>query len=1026
MSTVGTNIVYIMDAGEPPEPNELRLPAGETALQRQLRLLWMCGVRDFIIEAEHDRKQAAEYLPEGGRLWTAYEEKIYEEAAEREILLLQSNIVFDLGSAEAMLRTEGAFAVLARGWIAPGLTARVGMRTVEEIALGLSGPDCFSLLPVCGLPGCAVRQASQSAREAGVRLGEVIWPQLPVLGAAPFFVEAGAIRVLRSREELEAIRPVLRERDKDCRILFRERGAASQLPAVLERLGIQKPLLICGPSGGEGPIKALLAICQIRFAVQRVEGSEPQLEQIRQGINLYRLEGCDGILSAGGPAVIETAKCESLFLRCGEEEPFHARSWCPHVALPDGTFGVEGDVCAPDAARTVEHDGLVPDAVLQDDGLWDSARPRPSPAIYASDAPAADRRLGTVSGKLRRSVLSALYRSVFSIRDQTVLLEAYSGGADAHRAIYEAMQSRPEYDGFAYIWAAADLERAEGLPIGPETDVVELHSRRYIRAAATARFLISSVDLPEYVRPRQEQIYIRTWNGELADGSRDRGRVTSLHSPGPAVTPALEKAFGLPGRSRKGIVVEAGCPQNAFLFRYTREDIVSAKLRLGCPLDKRIVFWKLDWRPADIPGLRRELEGCLLLVWEEGSELPDLGEVQGASRYVGPRGTLNDLLVTADLLVTDDARLVQRYANLKRPIVFCRTASRNLGCGYLNLDELPGETVEERSALARAVKKGLLGLQDEKKYQYFLSKYAPLEGPDAGVRFAEKLIPARTFPTPRQKKQQSLHRWLHNGWIRGQGLLRKTGWRRTPNDRRLLSFRNKHQGGRCFLVGNGPSLTLSDLEAIRGEYSFCCNRIYLIFDRTNWRPTYYFVTDNVFSGQPLAEIKAAFPGVIFTNHAFHGARQGEERLVYAYTLAREDYFVHGDPLEYYVSSQATVMTYMIEMAIYMGFQTIYLLGVDSSNSFAPNSGHFSNGYYDRDMMRLERRRTKLLASDGKQLTIEGLGRYRQERSTRAYTQLREYADRHGVKIFNATRGGHLEVFDRVDLADLKLRPGPAE
>jgi len=37
---------------------------------------------------------------------------------------------------------------------------------------------------------------------------------------------------------------------------------------------------------------------------------------------------------------------------------------------------------------------------------------------------------------------------------------------------------------------------------------------------------------------------------------------------------------------------------------------------------------------------------------------------------------------------------------------------------------------------------------------------------------------------------------------------------------------------------------------------------------------------------------------------------------------------------------------------------------------------------------------------------------------RAYKTAKKYADRHGVKIYNATRGGNLEVFERVDFDTL--------
>lgn len=48
------------------------------------------------------------------------------------------------------------------------------------------------------------------------------------------------------------------------------------------------------------------------------------------------------------------------------------------------------------------------------------------------------------------------------------------------------------------------------------------------------------------------------------------------------------------------------------------------------------------------------------------------------------------------------------------------------------------------------------------------------------------------------------------------------------------------------------------------------------------------------------------------------------------------------------------------------------------------------------------------------MTLEELGEYRKERSIMAYQKIRDYALEHGVKIYNASRGGELDVYERVD------------
>lgn len=44
---------------------------------------------------------------------------------------------------------------------------------------------------------------------------------------------------------------------------------------------------------------------------------------------------------------------------------------------------------------------------------------------------------------------------------------------------------------------------------------------------------------------------------------------------------------------------------------------------------------------------------------------------------------------------------------------------------------------------------------------------------------------------------------------------------------------------RAFIVGNGPSLADTPLDYLKGEVSFACNRIRLIYPTTDWRPQYY-------------------------------------------------------------------------------------------------------------------------------------------------------------------------------------------
>ena len=60
---------------------------------------------------------------------------------------------------------------------------------------------------------------------------------------------------------------------------------------------------------------------------------------------------------------------------------------------------------------------------------------------------------------------------------------------------------------------------------------------------------------------------------------------------------------------------------------------------------------------------------------------------------------------------------------------------------------------------------------------------------------------------------------------------------------KLKKYKDIHKGKRCFIIGNGPSLQMSDLEILykNKEICFGVNRIFLGFNDTEWRPDYYVV-----------------------------------------------------------------------------------------------------------------------------------------------------------------------------------------
>jgi len=229
----------------------------------------------------------------------------------------------------------------------------------------------------------------------------------------------------------------------------------------------------------------------------------------------------------------------------------------------------------------------------------------------------------------------------------------------------------------------------------------------------------------------------------------------------------------------------------------------------------------------------------------------------------------------------------------------------------------------------------------------------------------------------------------------------------------VQGFRKCHEGERCFIIGNGPSLTVEDLEMIKGEYSFGANKIYNIFPNTNWRPTYYLCMDYMsMKEEILSEKNKIEAEYLFLNWQQHNSIDKDKKIIfcnfnpyYVINFWNDKHVVFSEDCSKYIYNARTVTYSAIQLAVYMGFREIFLMGVDANYPFYKDgkgkkhrteakASHFKNGGYNRiDYMVKETNET-------------------------GYRLAKEYSYDHGIRIANATRGGKLEIFERVQLEKL--------
>lgn len=212
--------------------------------------------------------------------------------------------------------------------------------------------------------------------------------------------------------------------------------------------------------------------------------------------------------------------------------------------------------------------------------------------------------------------------------------------------------------------------------------------------------------------------------------------------------------------------------------------------------------------------------------------------------------------------------------------------------------------------------------------------------------------------------------------------------------RELSDFCRKYTGRRCFIIGNGPSLREQDLDKISryGDICFGFNAIHKLYDRTKWRPDFICVKDPLVMAQNYSLIKENNRCPIFISDVkFFYNWENEENVYPFHDIQERLYF--SDDIVLGCSCGASVSYTAMQIGSYMGFSEIYLLGVDCSNW----QEHFDDNYWSED---------------------EAFRAPDEAKIFQAYQIAEQYSRSHGFRIFNATRGGKLEIFERVDFDSL--------
>lgn len=229
-------------------------------------------------------------------------------------------------------------------------------------------------------------------------------------------------------------------------------------------------------------------------------------------------------------------------------------------------------------------------------------------------------------------------------------------------------------------------------------------------------------------------------------------------------------------------------------------------------------------------------------------------------------------------------------------------------------------------------------------------------------------------------------------------------WRRASM-RRLAAFKDSQRGRRAFILGNGPSLAKTDVSKLKNELTFGMNRVYLAFPQWGFSTSYFVCVNDLVIEQTAADI-AALQMPKFLSWRSHRFIKPDEQTMFLHSTYERPIFAIDARGRLWEG--ATVTYVALQLAYYLGFETVVLIGVDHnfSSKGTPNTtvvsqgedrDHFDAGYF----------------GSGFRWQLPDL-----ETSERAYAMARNAYEADGRRVLDATIGGKLTVFPKVDYNSL--------
>ena len=219
--------------------------------------------------------------------------------------------------------------------------------------------------------------------------------------------------------------------------------------------------------------------------------------------------------------------------------------------------------------------------------------------------------------------------------------------------------------------------------------------------------------------------------------------------------------------------------------------------------------------------------------------------------------------------------------------------------------------------------------------------------------------------------------------------------------KRLLQYKDLHKEQDCFIIGNGPSIKNMDLSVLKNYHTFALNKANLLFDMFDIEFSYHVCVDDIVLEQIYNDIiENKFKCTSFIAEGLIDKKIEDKSYIQRLFIGGTWTF-HKD-ITKQIHTGNTVTYVAMQIAYYMGFQRIFIIGVDHSWK-GQGKAHEVNVLNSEDINHFHPdyfKGKKWHAPD-----IEG--------NEISYSLAKYFFEKENRKIYDATVNGKLDIFPKI-------------